>query len=405
MPTQANLVAGRNVSSSSIDSIVFTLDPKDKYLPPGVRRSATTSAIKKQKARLFNHQKDAQTSMPPPKTSASLQRDQTILPEQRSILSIFQKMRQTRSAGSDTKGIIAWPRKIFSRAGKSAKPTVSDDVPEVPKLPIHIVSMHADTKTAPSSHSQKPLSADGPIAQTIPVPPAAAHQAVIVPLPEQDRPFGQDHQTTMVAQDTDLTAPGPASTETGADLGTSGPAARTLRNSATSSYAASDDYSPYCMSNTTRSDPMSPLHLSQPETPSMSEFGDEVTFLRHGSEDAGAPYNQLSTDLMNALEFTAASPPSRPPPPPPAPAPPAMNGKPATARIIFGTFQGYSLPEDDCASVLTIRKPPSTKFLTKTSSKTSPVDQPGHAKTLVNAWKDGSEHLLDDLGYLGDMIN
>ena len=167
---------------------------------------------------------------------------------------------------------------------------------------------------------------------------------------------------------------------------------------ATSSYAASDDQSPYLESNTTHSNPMSPLHLSQPETPVMSEFGDEHFSIRRNSTSPA----QLAISDSHSLDQLHPRPPSRAAPPPPA-------SKPATAYSTLGGFQGYSIPDSDHTSVLTIRKYPSTTF--KPSDTSSNLGQQGTKKELVESWNDGSEHrmsalseLVEDLGYLGTVI-
>lgn len=144
VPVQGKVLfrGSRNVSSSSLESAVFTLDPKDKYLPPGVHRATTTSAVSARKARIpstsrpmvrapHNGSIEAEVA---PQTSKTTQAVPT-LERRRSLLSVFHRMRQTRSAGSNTKSSLVWPRKIFSRASQPTEQDAPGPFPEVVKLP------------------------------------------------------------------------------------------------------------------------------------------------------------------------------------------------------------------------------------------------------------------------------
>lgn len=476
VPVQANLVDGRNVSSTSIDSLVFTLDPKDKYLPPGVRRAATTSAIQKRKARMSAVPKiihrAASTplqSASPPRTSNSTRAGQSTLERQRSLMSVFQRMRQTRSAGSNTKSTLAWPRKLFSRAGQSVKADATEEIPEVPKLPIQIPSVPVGAK-AVELHLpiQRPLTAQS-VGRASQKATEAAEQTIVVPWPQESTPFGELQPAFVYAQksrsgdkpdignfdtlsealfspppedfgtheayfanfsavvggdvppgaqehaanpsilkdyaDRTIDVNEPVEQQAPAERASSMPAtaeghqqpydthyatAHTYESSRFS-YAPSEDLSPDLTSNTTHSGPMSPIHLSQPETPTMSDFGDDHEHdylqLRRCSRSS-VP---LALDVTYSTNLTTLRPPSRAPPPPPPPPGPVLTG-----------FQGYSLPQDDCMSVLTIRKMPSTAL--KISEAGQPYSQHSGKQDRVHSWNDGSEHLLDDLGYLGELI-
>lgn len=465
VPVQANLVAGRNVSSTSVDSIVFTLDPADKYLPPGVRRAATTSAIQKRKARLLSPSKVIHRPTSPPKTSTSSRAGESTLERQRSLMSVFQRMRQTRSAGSNTRSALAWPRKILSRAGKTAKVDSAEDIPDVPQIPIQLPN--SPTKRPEENLdllSQRLTTAYGELdhdAAQIPAP----MEAVVVPWPESDTtlgalcphavsgpasprnsgirvskaPMSSDHPIIMgqlnikTSSSTDQTMvagadsnPGAHALETEntawldcenftkAEIRISKPqkpmagavvsqeveehqhamlqGTYAYRDSTAFSYTSGDEYSPYYTSNTTHSGPMSPLHLSQPETPIMSDFGDDVAHVRRESEDIA----RLTIDFSDQVNLFTSGPPSRAPPPPP-------RSKPTTSRSVFGNFQKYSLPEDDNVSLLTVREPPSTVF--KTPERSAAFPPTGPNQTLVHSWNDGSDYLLDDLDYLSELIN
>jgi len=486
VPVQANLVAGRNVSSTSIDSLVFTLDPKDKYLPPDVRRAATTSAIKQRKARMSAVPKvvhrAASTPLQsgsPPKTSTSSRAGQSILKRQRSLMSVFQRMRQTKSAGSNTKSSLTWPRRILSRTGQSPKVEVEQDIPEVPKLPTQICGVPLIVKDLELELPIQLPSITQITGGASQAATGATEESVIVPWPQESTPLGhyqpgfpyvQDshrdgkprsvvgssepsfesrsstpleyliaHNSyfaefcAVVRNDVPLSmqehAVGRSPVEDYADhmipikppadqqAPAGGPIYEPRRveeqqqledrsyattcacpESSTFSYALSEGLSPDLASNTTCSSSISPLPLSQPETPTMSDFEDDYDrdFLQlQRYSESSAPLT-LGDAMVKLPELNAPMPPSRAPPPPPP------NARPMTPRSALSSFQGYTLPQDDYKSVMTIRKLPSTTFpiadaRSQSSSQSSKQD-------LVHSWNDGSEQLLDDLGYLGELI-
>ena len=133
-----------NSSTTSLDSLVFTLDPRDKYMP--LRRAATTSAVR-EKARLLDPTNvDTTTYVKRLRQIEDLSEPESPyegapLRRQRSVSSLFSKLRRTRSAGSGVKESSAirtgtsWSRKLISRASLSRKGKVDEDVPEVPKVP------------------------------------------------------------------------------------------------------------------------------------------------------------------------------------------------------------------------------------------------------------------------------
>ena len=462
-----------NGSSTSIDSIlVFTLDPQDKYLPPGVRRAATTSAIQQRKAKLAVTPKPrhrAATSEPDREDTVP-RTGQSTLERQRSLLSVFHKLRQTRSAGSNAKSGLAWPGKLFSRSGsRGGQSAISEKIPEVPKLPSQLLNRAVtESDDALSLPIQRPdtlppmLSRDAPVPMVdrvkstsrlgsqievirgksredlenpkvqedgnllttsvlkLPDSSSTSTDALFEKLSEQLTRFtestavakssvagserhGRSRDVQIAAKNATLEESTTAAHAT-SSLGAikcpnmSEHLCPTTHSYATSSYAASDDQSPYFDSNTTHSNPMSPLHLSQPETPVLSEFGDEHFSIRRNSISIA----QLAISDSHDLDQSPPRPPSRAAPPPPA-------SKPATAYSTLGGFQGYSIPDSDHTSVLTIRKLPSTTF--KPADTTSTFGPQGNKKELVESWNDGSGHrmsalseLVEDLGYLGTVI-
>ena len=465
-----------NGSSTSIDSIlVFTLDPQDKYLPPGVRRAATTSAIQQRKAKLAvtPKPKHRAATSEPDREDIVPRTGQSTLERQRSLLSVFHKLRQTRSAGSNAKSGLAWPGKVLSRSGsRGGQSETPEEIPEIPKLPSQLPnravtgsgdafnlpiqrpdtpppmpSRDAPVPTVDRVESTSPLSSqidtihgkrrehledpkvreDGNLSATsvlrLPDSSSTSTNALFEKLSEQLTRFAEStaiaksgvaghgrHCRSRIEKDVQIAAKdatldeSTSATHAKSSLGPikcpnmSEHLCPTTHSYATSSYAASEDQSPYFDSNTTHSNPMSPLHLSQPETPVMSEFGDEHFSIRRSSISLA----QLAISDSHDLDQSPPRPPSRAAPPPPA-------SKPATAYSTLGGFQGYSIPDSDHTSVLTIRKLPSTTF--KPADTTSNFGQQGNKKELVESWNDGSEQrmsalseLVEDLGYLGTVI-
>lgn len=436
--------------SASAETPVFTLDPKDKYLPPGVRRASTTSAIQSRKRLQILPGKKAEAVAKgpeeigaPPRTSASLH-ESLSLEEQRSLVSIFNKLRKTRSAGSDLKAGSSWPRKIFSRTGHSRKRPPSEEIPEVPVLPPN----HVEIAKLPSAQTlEPPVQADlrtsnyhsqrGANLFAFP----EERQSPSRKLSDEDRNVESPHADTVKINSTTLNQ---SESQNFADVGCLKPAKKLPQSnlrldqasiltpfrthtiheprvevcsamdkgilagdhvgpssanvedttlspevdaeSSTYSYAASEGFSPCLASNTTYSGPMSPYHLSQPETPIMSDF-----------DENGVIFKRDSLPLSDDFYIEQ---PSRPPPPPP-------EVRTTAAFPSNKGFQGYSLPAFEYESSTTIRKLPSTiPDPTETG-----LDHRSSKQSLVHSWDDGSEHrmsslkeFVDDLGYLGDLI-
>ena len=148
-----------------------------------------------------------------------------------------------------------------------------------------------------------------------------------------------------------------------------------------SSYAQSYFFSP-ALSSVALTGGMSPHHFSQPETPTMSDFGDDAYGLHYtakssqGLRSAMSPGDQASREHMRSQEC--------------------------------GGFDGYNLPEAHHASALTLKSLPT---IHATSSSSESVYDQKSGKELVESWNDGAEHrnsttedFFDDLGYLGGMI-
>ena len=489
VPVQGNLPfeGSRNVSSSSLDSAVFTLDPKDKYLTPGVRRATTTSAVHARKGRLpattrpmVRAPRDSSPEADlAPQTSKTTQALLT-LKKQRSLLSVFHRMRQTRSAGSNPRSSLVWPRKIFSRVGQPTKQNAPNSIPELAKLPDRTPSLPSTRigegfemptrLPSPAGNSERAPTAlmvgfTGPKNNDRPLEQLPSSDPSQLALPNEGEQGLEDGHTTSSVRNSEtsflssyytplehLTQTVSYFARTPADkkndmalsdqfgrLGLASDAKEILTDptkmpfdgqttspnavpstgtpgslelgfhspndgyaESLASYATSANFSPCLASNTTNSGPMSPYHLSQPETPVMSEFGDEFLPPLRDSESLVQMGRDTSSDLdlLLARPYSGAAPPHRPLP---------QGGDTQNSHPTLDGFQGYSVPDHDHASVLTIRKLPSITF--KNTDGVAPFTQQGSKQDLVQSWNDGSEHrmtalgeLVDDLGYLGRMI-
>lgn len=489
VPVQGKVLFGgsRNVSSSSLDSAVFTLDPKDKYLPAGVRRVTTTSAVHSRKALLpatirpmIRTPRNGSTEEEVAPQTSKMSQALLILERQRSILSVFHRMRQTRSACSNTKSSLVWPGKIISRDGHPLKQDVPEPATELPKLPCRAPSLPstrmrdghempielpwtmASTDRAPTnltvnfpglknnispseqlpsgdysqsalSHEIKQGSKDGQPMWSVRDSEASFLSSCYTPLEQlkdtvsyfvptladkkDDMALSDHHGGLNLALDVEEMFTGPTkmpldeqttiqnafpSTEPLGSLEPGSHSAKYDYAESLASYATSANFSPCLASNTTHSGHMSPYHLSQPETPVMSEVGDDFLPPLRESESLTQMGRSTSSDLDLLLvrpSSRAALPElSRP-----------RGGDTQNSHAKLDGFQGYSLPDHDHASILTIRRPPSITF--KKTDGASPFTPKGNKQDLVRSWNDGSEHrmtalgeLVDDLGYLGRVI-
>ena len=474
----------RGDSSSSFDSAVFTLDPKDKYLSPGVRRATTTSAVHSRKVRLapktrpmtrvLRHSSTGVEAGP--RTSRTTEAHLT-LERQHSLLSVFHRMRQTRSAGSIANPSLVGSFKIFSRTGQPTKQGMLDPPLGTPKpldhgvdlpptkirdslgMSIGLPSTAVNTERAPSAlmvnitgskHEVRPLeqlassdhsqssipserTEDGYATPSIQNSDTSFESSCYTPLkkfedsvshltttatderndmalsnhlgrlslmPDAEETFAKSAKLLPEKKITVVTAVPSTETFGSFQLNLNSPKYGYAESLA--SYATSANFSPCLASNTTPGGPLSPCHLSQPETPIMSDFGDEFLPPVRDSESPA----QIRRSSGSDLDLLLARPSSRAVPS----HPPQPQGDPTQKpHSVMGGFQGYSLPDHDQASVHTIRKLPSIPL--KKTDGASPLTHQGSKQDLVHSWNDGSEHrvtalgeLVDDLGYLGEMI-
>ena len=491
VPVHENVLLGarRKLSSGSFESVVFTLDPQDKYLPSGVRRASTTSAVHARKAGLptttrplVQAQRDGsiETESVVLQTSKRIH-DASVPQRQHSLLSIFHQMRQTRSAGSNAKSSLAWPRKIFSRAGKSTKQGAPDHDPGSAKqlgravstsptkiwggsnLPNYLPSTaeteyraatalminlanpnnnntHPSQQLSCSEYSQQIASNKGDqgfnegditmsardsgvsfwssdhapteqLGDTLSYcASAAAEKRNVMALSDH---FGRLDFAQVVSKaakdptklpfDDQNNSPNALhSTELRETFELNSKSPGNGYPDSLASYAASANFSPYLGSNTTQSGVISPCHLSQPETPVTSEYGDELPPFLHDPDSLAQMSSCTSSefDLPLTEPFSRARPPNLPR---------LQQDEVQASHATWGGFQGYSLPDHDHASVNTIRKIPS--FTPKSKDASSPFSPQSSKQDLGHTWDNVSEHhmtalgeLVEDLGYLGKVI-
>jgi hypothetical protein len=161
--------------------------------------------------------------------------------------------------------------------------------------------------------------------------------------------------------------------------------------------SAQEIFSPDLAASTVQTGTMSPCHLSQPISPLRSDFGEGLLDSRDNyksevlSKNTNSDLEELQLQLQTPSVVSSITLCSTP------------------HRSSLG-FAGYSLSDEEHSSVLTLRNLPGSA--SKPPSGDPPFSQQG-SKDLVHSWNDGSEHrinmtaleeLVEDLGYLGEMI-
>lgn len=161
---------------------------------------------------------------------------------------------------------------------------------------------------------------------------------------------------------------------------------RRQNNSISSSYNTTDNFSPGLAPSTINTDGMSPYHLPQPETPSISEFGDNNLVSQYELQDPES--NVIEPDKLPLHRLR-------------------LDSSESMHNAAYPGFQGYSLLKAEYESALTLRKLPSNPL----TANCEPPFKNQASTDLVHSWNDGSQHrmslleeLVDDLGYLGELI-
>ena len=483
VPIQANesQFSGVNGSMTSIDSLVFTLDPRDKYVPLGVRRAATASAVQQRKAPLVARKgEDALGSTFYLGKNEESSENSTPSHEdpsphtKRCIQSVLNKLRQTKSAGSSAKTgstsrtPSSWSRKLFSSAAKSKGGEMDTVIPEVPKIPDEVLAMASHKGSSESAQVMDQLSQEvkqirissllpskpevpkdvlraslpllDQIRSTLPLPKDGAGGVDIRPASSRGSKTSQapsfvpssqfskaavfsSHIAVPSSENVPVSFLDDVPPETGSEslqaekytkdvedsddpdpLNSTHAHQQIVRenechaysyaDSSSLSYAPSDTFSPCLASYTTTSGQMSPIHLSQPDTPHLDGLDkDDIAWQRNSDPELDQFHNSISgvEEDYHSRPAPACSPP-----------PLARQLASTDTHSPLSGFQGYSLSTREQASTLTIKEPPSLDLQQTLNHRTS-------TQRLVQSWDDGVElrmsSLVDDLGYLGGLIN
>ena len=136
---------------------------------------------------------------------------------------------------------------------------------------------------------------------------------------------------------------------------------------------------------------LSPYELSQLESPSVRDFEAETDILGQSQSETRDTSFELALRENNQQEQQS------------------MLVSLHSPRITPSGFQGYGLPEDEQASALTLRKLPSSGFLPIRNDATPAIQ---NSNDVFQSWNANSSHhmsaleeLVDDLGYMGQLIS
>lgn len=440
----------RSGSFSSIDSDVYTLDPKAKFLKPQpslLRTTFISSFTKLGNAPVATVSKEARTSttklLLTQSSSKGLDRERDIRtakasskrkalssgsPTRRLLSAAFAKMRLTRSAGLTAGSEYAG--RLHSSRADPRMPESGTHAPNVGcnppaqdcGAPVTAVNRSVtgnspqnhgqDVKVAPTvlrdkwSHERLPpycLSAKDQTAHcnfigelwlassTASMEQLQNHSSSF----ESSPIYAQQHRLSTCSANLEAgsgsntqSTDGKYSTEVGANEEEAElPREETFNGAqsyagSVSSYSTNNILSPGLASSSVYTGGMSPFHLSQPGTPSISDFGEDAL---GGGQSSNTNYCDLP-ETQGPWDTSTSG---------------------LSTRAYAG-FQEYSLSETDQASVLTVRKNANDSLVS--CGFGNPYGQHG-SKDLVHSWNDGSEHrrtaleeLVDELGYLGELI-
>jgi hypothetical protein len=219
--------------------------------------------------------------------------------------------------------------------------------------------------------------------QSIPFMSAAAKKAVDV---------DASHTITPTPVD-DAAFPGTLDMEDGHCLRQNGSHRKpSFSGSASSSYCTNENFSPGLAPNQDFLDALPQYHLSQPETPSISEYGEDLleSLTESESQLQSVQVRDEEAEIANLHGI-------------------AHHGAANMYDAAYPDFFSYQLPQPEQGSNMTLKTLPSNPLSTSEGHRRygskSIHDQ-------VRSWNDGSEHrmtaleaLVNDLGYLGELIN
>ena len=463
VPVQGQSLSDLKTSNAntSLESVVFTLNPEAKYAP--LKRSATTSAVLSPKSRMGKETSDLASGLGRPGSDPNsrpgtahsayggpaLCRQPGQEPGQEPV---FQRFKRSLISGmgdkedSSPRLNSSWSRRLFSRSSRSrkGKPDSDVDVPAVPMIPDGFrgeISQKASSSSA-SFGTQLDSERNGPrhhVPDATPVLGQAdssdtsmSLDQLRVALPEvveTHKALDEQRISTWRSDEARCSADAPSmnrTSSTGLDEGV-----------ATLSHQCDEPQSHHEPGEQYNDVPKGPWDIVQiPRTESSIEKGatkdnatDSMVFSNASSEylspclTSNTTNSQRMSSLMLSMpdtpqmaEFTdgaliwreSKSDMDRN-----APIDtldisaqdkfPTYYGGEAHNKL--GRFQGYSLPIHDHASSATITKPASHEH-------ERPELRRQASAQLVQSWDDGAQHrigalstLVEDMGYLGTLIN
>lgn len=401
------LKPGSDASASSVGSAVFTMNPQDKYRTPKPSTGRSAATI----------------TSPPSKVSLA------------SLSAYFLKFARTRTEKSDedfhltkrrsksSRSLSRESRMLASSCTKRAIKSAEEGFDPrrssagILQQPSYLVPQPQDYPTKPDTATcVKPDAHRNHMLKYAEVgPDAVAHPSTrFYVSPNTPHAAGcKIKHTALPAFHGNYNAPRLASTVTcyerhldqkpsGLEY-TPGAPAQDHYSAPSSSSLTNDMCSLSFGPSTTRTGSLSPRRLSHSESPVADHFDNSSSWFCHQPSDSLSPsmkpiseYVDIANDNLHPPLSKSSSPIAQDP----------SDVDRLKDSLLLG-FQGYSLPEAEYASVLTLKPPPTLEL----PDFRSPFDQ--HVgRSRVQTWNDGSEdhmsalsQLVNDHGYLGGIIN
>lgn len=377
------------------------MDPKAKYnlpIPPSRSAAMETSkhrfstSLSNQARRLFGTSRETYSSTSPVITPVSQNKQKEKPKTSGTTRRLIRKMRRTRSAGSESRnshhGFISEASYVQDFNSSAAKTSIS-----TAGYSGSTVTQNSLQPTGESLSMQMALH-DGPEKQSL-------HS--LGPIDEEMTPNAFPSRCSTSSYFTPVEQVRKALrtlSSSGLDPRPGGNAVQIIpeethnlkychdgnyhdphNSSASISSYATNLFSPGLAASTTYTDGMSPYHLSQPDTPPISEFGGDF-----GVRPGPNVENRVVSDVHepSTLQFDSTT------------------DLHDTVQL-NSQVQGY-MPKSKGSTLALQRLPTLNSPGGSTFGKTS-------SKDIVHSWNDGSNHritaleeLIDDLGYLGELI-
>ncbi|KAL8823180.1 MAG: hypothetical protein Q9191_006100 [Dirinaria sp. TL-2023a] len=381
VPVQAkpSMSKGPSASTSSFSSAVFTMDPKAKYLSPKPSAHRTVASrlsivsksslanLSARFARLIVRQLPDHSKISCRSTKQRC-KSSGYSPERCSPAASFQTQRATKSAGDEPphesqNSLVATKRKVSGSARDIHRHAEEAVTATLAKTATNV--HHASGVTEAQSDSPA-LCSSGPQA-----PPNTAQRSVYPPKRSSSPPAEFDSLTRLalgkaISHSTD-------DSEVPHEWYDAGNC--NIVSARSSSYFSNDVCSLSFGQSTDPTSSLSPQRSSHSESP----FSGEMSWIED-RPDASIAYSVYRPTETSEIGLPLSSP----------------------------HFSGYSPSEADHGSMLTIKEPQSAPF--EPLGFRSPLHQ-NDSQIRVQAWNDATKHpasaleeLIDDLGYLGELI-